>query len=141
MKFILSFLIVTTVLSADTCFKLSVGKAALTPEILCSPTNTLTPITPIECKPVTQQIPTQNTIKCDLPTPAPTSTPDVSKCTPAPIVCPPVVAPIPPTTTANCNPGSTPKTTSAVPEPASYALFGAGLMAVGFVRRLRKKAQ
>jgi hypothetical protein len=140
MKFILSFLIVTTALSASTCFKLSVGKAALTPEILCSPTNTLTPITPINCKPVTLQIPTQNTIKCDLPTLIPTSIPDVSKCTPAPIVCPPVVAPIPPTT-SKCNPEPNPKTTSAVPEPASYALFGAGLVAVGFVRRLRKTAQ
>jgi hypothetical protein len=140
MKFILSFLIVTTALSASTCFKLSVGNAALTPEILCSQNNTFTPVAPIDCKPVTLQIPTQNTIKCDLPTSTPTPTLDLSKCTPAPIICPPVVSPIPPPA-SNCNPEPNPKTTSAVPEPASYALLGAGLMTAGVARRLRKKAQ
>ena len=142
MKFILSFLIVTTVLSADTCFKLSVGKAALTPQALCSQSNTLTTQTPIDCKPVTQQIPTQNTIKCDIPTPTPAPPPNVSKCTPAPIICPPPAMPPIPPTSIICNPLPTPTTpNSATPEPASYALLGAGLMTAGIARRFRKKAQ
>jgi hypothetical protein len=140
MKFILSFLIVSTILSADTCVKLSVGNAALSDKVLCSPVNIFTPATPIKCLPVLQ-IPTVPTIKCDLPVVAMCPTPVSVKCTPAPIVCPHPVTPVipcPPTSpkcpTTPVDP-STPS--SATPEPASSALLGAGLLAMGVARRYR----
>jgi hypothetical protein len=142
MKFILSFIIITTALSADTCFKLSLGNAALTPATLCSPINSMTPLTPIKCEPVTPVIDTQNTIKCNLPTPVPAPAPIVTKCTPAPIECPTPVAPvIEPGGGGKCNPTPTPSTPSSTPEPASYALLGGGLVTAGLARRFRKKAE
>jgi hypothetical protein len=67
MKFILSFLIATAILSADTCVKLSLGDAALSSKVLCAPVNIFTPPTPIKCVPVLS-IPTIPTILCNLPT-------------------------------------------------------------------------
>lgn len=144
MKFILSFLIVSTILSADTCYKLGVANAALTPNTLCAPVNSLTPVTPIKCEPVIQPIQIKSTIKCDLPTPAPTPTPIVSKCTPLPVECPKKPSPI--VDNGKCTDPNTPVTpqvpkTSAVPEPASYALLGAGLITAGIARRYGKKSE
>ncbi len=142
MKFILSFIVISTVLSAETSYKLNLGNAALTPEALCSPNNALTPPTPIKCDSPTLQIPTQNTIKCNLPTPTPAPAPIVSKCTPAPIECPKAPTPIIENGGGKCNPAPNPHGPStATPEPASYALLGAGLMTAGIARRFRKKAQ
>ena len=146
MKFILSFLIVSTILSADTCYKLGVGNAALTPEKLCAPVNSLTPPTPIKCEPVTQPIQVTSTIKCDLPTPAPAPAPVVSKCTPLPVECPKPATPVIESGNGKCGNPNTPVTpqvpnTSAVPEPASYALLGAGLITAGIARRYAKKAE
>ena len=141
MKFILSFLIATTFLSASTCVKLSLGNAALTPAILCSPVNTLTPVTPILCPLPVLQIPTVPTIECNLPTIKPTPAPVLTQCTPAPIICPtPVTVDLP--TGSKCNPTPTPSTPSkpcATPEPASYALLGAGLMTASIARKFSKK--
>ncbi len=139
MKFILSFLIATTILSADTCFKLSLGNAALTPNILCNPVSIVTPPAPVQCAPPTLTLPTTSVIKCDLPTITPTPAPIVSKCTPVPIVCPTPVTPViegtkVPTSPTQCKP--TPS--SATPEPSSYALLGAGLMTAGLARKFRK---
>jgi hypothetical protein len=142
MKFILSFLIVTTALSADTCLKLSLGNAALTPAALCAPVNIFTPVTPIKCDSPTVQIPTEAVIKCNVPTIVPTPTPIVSKCTPVPVLCPTPATPVIDCPKVSTNPKDcdpTPKIpTSAVPEPSSYALLGAGLMTAGLARKFRK---
>jgi len=145
MKFVLSFLVVTTVLSAGTCFKLNLGNAALTPENLCSQDNALSHSTPLKCEPVTQQLTTQSTIKCDLPNSKPAPEPIVSKCTPVPVECPKHDTPII-DKSRKCgdpDPGNPdPRTSSvATPEPASYALLGAGLVTAGLARRLRKKVR
>jgi len=143
MKFILSFIVITTALSADTSYKLNLGNAALTPEALCSQNNTFTQQAPVKCDSPTLQLNTQNTIKCTLPTPVPAPAPIVSKCTPAPID-----THTPPTPViengggGKCNPTPDPHTpTTATPEPASYALLGAGLMTAGIARRFRRKTQ
>jgi len=141
MKFILSFIVITTALSAETSYKLTLGNAALTPEALCSQNNTFTQQAPVKCDSPTLQIPTQNTIKCTLPTPVPAPTPIVSKCTPAPIDCPTPPVPVIENGGSKCNPTPDPKTSTAAPEPASYALLGAGLMTAGIARRFRKKTQ
>jgi hypothetical protein len=142
MKFTLSFLIVTTLLSANTSYKLGLGNAALTPEALCSQNNTLSQPTPIKCEPVTQPINTKSTIKCDLPTSKPTADPIVSKCAPITVECPKPTTPII-EKGGKCDPGPTPqdpRTAAATPEPASYALLGVGLVGAGLARRFRKKA-
>jgi len=143
MKFILSFLIATTILSADTCLKLSLGNAALTPTVLCSPVNILPPVTPILCPLPILQIPTVPTIQCNLPTITPTPAPVLTQCTPAPIICP-TPTPVEGLPTGNqCNPTPTPTPSPsnpcATPEPASYALLGAGLMTAGIARKFYKK--
>ncbi len=139
MKFFLSFVILTSVLSADTCYKLGLGNAALTPEKLCAPNTTVT--AGIKCDSPASQLPTQSSIKCDLPTTKPTPAPIVAKCTPLPVECPKPTTPVIPTG-GKCDPTppKTPSTPSA-PEPASYALLGAGLVTAGVARRLRKKTQ
>jgi hypothetical protein len=143
MKFILSFLIITTALSADTCFKLSLGNAALTQEKLCAPVNIFTPVTPIKCPLPSLQLPTEAVIKCDLPTSIPIPETIVTKCVPIAIICPPVAAPViecpkSPITPPKCDP--TPIVPNCVtPEPSSYALLGAGLMTAGVARKLRSK--
>jgi hypothetical protein len=143
MKFILSFLIITSALSADTCFKLSLGNAALTPSILCNPVNIFTPVTPLKCPLPSLQLPTEAVIKCDLPTSIATPAPIVTKCAPIAIICPPVVAPViecpkSPITAPKCDPTPT-VPNCATPEPSSYALLGAGLMTAGVARKLRNK--
>ena len=120
MKLILSFAILTSLLSAETCYKLGLGNAALTPEKLCAPPTVVT--TPIKCDPVIAKLPTQSTIKCDLPTPVPAPLPIVTKCTPLPIECPKPTPPAIPTGGGQCNPPSTPPPTNnapSAPEPAS----------------------
>jgi hypothetical protein len=142
MKFILSFLIVSTILSADTCVKLSVGNAALTSTTLCNPVNIFTPPTPIKCLPVLQ-IPTIPTILCNLPVLAECAPPVVVKCTPAPVICPPpVTPPIPcPPVSPKCPTPPAPPVgpNCATPEPASCALLGVGLLTAGIARRFRAK--
>ncbi len=110
MKFILSFLTATTLLSAGSSSNLNLGNAALTPTVLCTPSNNLTPPAPV-----------------------------VFQCAPLPVTPPksPVpVIPVPNTPGSKC-PDPTP--TSATPEPSSYALLGAGLMTAGLARKFRKK--
>jgi hypothetical protein len=141
MKFILSFLIATAILSADTCVKLSLGNAALSNQVLCAPVNIFTPPTPIKCVPVLS-IPTIPTILCNLPT-APQCPPVVIAKCPAPIICPPpVTPPIPcPPVSPKCPTPPAPPTgpNCATPEPASFALLGIGLFTAGVARRFRKK--
>ena len=142
MKFILSFIVIATALSAETSYKLNLGHAALTPEELCSQNNTFTQQSPVKCDSPTLQISTKPTIKCTLPTPVPTPAPIVSKCTPAPIDCPTPPTPVIENGSGGkCNPTPDPHSPTATPEPASYALLGAGLMTAGIARRFRKKTQ
>jgi hypothetical protein len=139
MKFILSFLIASTLLSASTSTKLSVGGAALTDKILCNPVNIFTPPTPLPLEPELK-IPTTSTIRCDLPVTANCKPPVIPKC--PPIVCkPPVTPPIPcPPVSPKCPTPPTPPTgpNCATPEPRTYALLGVGLLAVGLVRRFKR---
>jgi len=114
MKFILSFLLTTAILSAGTSFKLSVGNAALNDNSLLSPVSALNPPASIQCTP-TLPIPTTTTIQISLPTVAQCNPPVVAKCTPAPPSCNPTL------------------------EPASYALLGAGLVTAGVARKFRTK--
>jgi hypothetical protein len=138
MKIIVSFLMTSAFLSASTSFNLNVGHAALTPSTLCNPVNVFTPPTPIKCDLPKLQIPTVPTIKCDLPTIAKCDPPVVTKCTPAPVICPQPKVPV-----IDCPKGPNPTPTSengpsnATPEPASYALVGAGLVTAGVARKLR----
>jgi len=140
MKFILSFLIATALLSANTSLKLSLGNAALNDNTLCNPVNIFTPPTPIQCPPVLK-IPTVPTIQCNLPVPVRCPPPVVAKCTPAPVICPPPVTPPIECPAPKCPTTPVPPSTPncATPEPASTALFGVGLLAVGIVRRFRAK--
>ena len=143
MKFILSFLIATTILSADNCVKLSIGNAALTDKDLCAPVTIFTPPTPIKC--VTPlPIPTVSTIKCDLPTTPQCPPPVVTKVTPVPVICPtPTPAPIdcpkvPTNPVEGPQPGTPTGPSTATPEPGSMALVGAGLVTAGVARKFRK---
>jgi hypothetical protein len=141
MKFILSFLIASAILSANTSVKLSVGNAALSDSILCNPVNIFTPPTPIKDVPVLQ-IPTIPTIQCNLPVVAQCAPPVIPKC-PAPIICPPpVTPPIPcPPVSPKCPAPPTPPSgpNCATPEPTSCALLGVGLLTAGVARRFRAK--
>jgi len=139
MKFIFSFLIVSSILSADTSFNLNLANLALTPSVLCAPAPT-TPVSTVQpvltqCPLPTVTAPTQPTINCDQ---VPTVT-TVVKCTPAPVICQPkpvIECPTTPVIPVNCHPGTP---SSATPEPASYALVGAGLMTAGIARKFRSK--
>jgi hypothetical protein len=135
MKFILSFIVASAILSAGPSSKLSLGNAALTQETLCAPTNIFTPSTPIKCSPAAP-VATTPTIKCDLPVVAQASAPNCDKVTTAPVICP-----TPKTPVIECPKDPTPVTpkvpTSATPEPASYALLGFGLVTAGVARRFR----
>jgi hypothetical protein len=138
MKFILSFLITGAILSASSSSKLSLGNGVLSDNVLCSPVVVANP-TPIKCDSPTLQIPTVSTIKCDLPVLPKADLPVLAKCTPAPVICPTPVTPViecpkdPSTPKCPTTPGS------ATPEPASYALLGAGLVTAGVAHRFRAK--
>ncbi len=136
MKFILSFIALSSILSASTCYKLSLGNAALTPAILCNQNNTFTTNT-IKCTSPSLQLPTETTIKCNLPTVTPTPITVNSKCTPAPIECPKPVTPVIEPGNPGCKTPTPTGPNCATPEPASYALVGAGLVTAGIARRLR----